>query len=230
MELNHSNATPLARSGLISLGPASTRREEAQGRNRPAPANPVRTHLDSIRTAANNEEAKANFLGEVFRSEEGSSAGENILALYLPPENLVTEQRELKAAKDSDPAPAANYTVPMESRAVTAPARPRTEVEKFRCTAAFSCLEGAAVCANQLIQRADDKFDLDSSEGQKSCRQLLGQIESLCECFRASCGSRKYRTRFSQAYRVLYREGALCYLTEILDAAQERIALHAKSS
>jgi hypothetical protein len=33
--------------------------------------------------------------------------------------------------------------------------------------------------------------------------------------------SRAYRQNFSQAYKVLYKEGELSYLTEILDSAQE---------
>ena len=32
---------------------------------------------------------------------------------------------------------------------------------------------------------------------------------------------RTYRSSFSQAYKVLYKEGRLSYLTEILDSAQE---------
>ena len=32
---------------------------------------------------------------------------------------------------------------------------------------------------------------------------------------------RSYREQFSKAYKVLYKEGSLCYLTEILDSAQE---------
>lgn len=39
--------------------------------------------------------------------------------------------------------------------------------------------------------------------------------------FKASCSERSYRDQFSKAYKVLYKEGALCYLTEILDSAQE---------
>lgn len=34
---------------------------------------------------------------------------------------------------------------------------------------------------------------------------------------------RDYRANFSQAYKVLYKEGELSYLTEILDSAQEGI-------
>ncbi len=32
---------------------------------------------------------------------------------------------------------------------------------------------------------------------------------------------REYRKGFSRAYKYLYKEGYLCYLTEILDSAQE---------
>jgi hypothetical protein len=35
--------------------------------------------------------------------------------------------------------------------------------------------------------------------------------------------SREYRKNFSRAYKYLYQEGNLCYLTEILDSAQEGI-------
>lgn len=35
--------------------------------------------------------------------------------------------------------------------------------------------------------------------------------------------SREYRKNFSRAYKYLYQEGSLCYLTEILDSAQEGI-------
>jgi len=34
---------------------------------------------------------------------------------------------------------------------------------------------------------------------------------------------RDYRHKFSQSYKVLYKEGQLSYLTEILDSAQEGI-------
>ena len=35
--------------------------------------------------------------------------------------------------------------------------------------------------------------------------------------------SREYRKDFSKAYKILYREDDLCYLTEVLDSAQEGI-------
>lgn len=77
------------------------------------------------------------------------------------------------------------------------------------------------MCAVQLVQRSDMKFDLDSMEGQSSCRKFLSHIEKLCESVEAKYQNRSYRKKFSNAYKVLYKEGKLCYLTEILDSAQE---------
>lgn len=65
------------------------------------------------------------------------------------------------------------------------------------------------------------KFDLDSFDGQSSCKKFLGHLERLCESVEAKTQIRTYRKKFSNAYKVLYKEGKLCYLTEILDSAQE---------
>jgi len=54
-------------------------------------------------------------------------------------------------------------------------------VEQFKMTPNFTNLEQAAVCAVQIVQRNDSKFDLDSYEGQNSCKKFLGFIEKLCE-------------------------------------------------
>lgn len=75
--------------------------------------------------------------------------------------------------------------------------------------------------SDHLKQRPDEKYDLDSEDGQRACKRFLNQIERLCERFKAMCATRKYREQFSKAYKVLYKEGSLCYLTEILDSAQE---------
>lgn len=75
--------------------------------------------------------------------------------------------------------------------------------------------------SDHLKQRADEKYDLDSEDGQRACKRFLNQIERLCEVFKANCASRNYREQFSKAYKVLYKKGSLCYLTEILDSAQE---------
>ena len=109
-------------------------------------------------------------------------------------------------------------------RAKTAPPRPLTELEKLRVSKQFLNLEAAAIAGSQLIQRSDSKFDVDSPEGQKNCKCFLQELEKLFESFKVPCSSRQYRDKFSQAYKVLYKEGSICYLTEILDSAQEGIA------
>lgn len=106
-------------------------------------------------------------------------------------------------------------------RASTAPPRPLTEIEEFRRCSDFLLLENTVMMSDHLKQRPDEKYDLDSEEGQRACKRFLHQIERLCEGFKAKCATRKYRDQFSKAYKVLYNEGSLCYLTEILDSAQE---------
>ena len=75
--------------------------------------------------------------------------------------------------------------------------------------------------SDHLKQRPDEKYDLDSEDGQRACKRFLNQIERLCDKFEAKYATRKYRDQFSKAYKVLYKENSLCYLTEILDSAQE---------
>ena len=109
----------------------------------------------------------------------------------------------------------------MALRASTAPARPLTDIEEFRRSSDFLLLEHTIICASQLYLRSDQKYDLDSDHGQRSCKKFLNQVEKLCEVYKVPCVSRDYRNKFSKAYRVLYKENTLCYLTEILDSAQE---------
>ena len=106
-------------------------------------------------------------------------------------------------------------------RAQTAPPRPLTEIEEFRRTSDFLLLENTVMMADHLKLRSDDKYDLDSKDGQRACKRFLNQVERLCEVFKVSSSERSYRHQFSKAYKVLYKEGSLCYLTEILDSAQE---------
>jgi azurin len=61
------------------------------------------------------------------------------------------------------------------------------QAEQFKLTPGFSQLEQAAVCAVQLVQRGDMKFDLDSFEGQNSCKKFLIHLEKLCESVEAKC-------------------------------------------
>ena len=52
-------------------------------------------------------------------------------------------------------------------RASTAPARPLTELEDFRRSSDFLLLENAVMLSSKLMKRSDNKYDLDSSEGQR---------------------------------------------------------------
>lgn len=106
-------------------------------------------------------------------------------------------------------------------RASTAPPRPLTDLEEFKRSSDFLLLEHTVICSSQLFLRADQKYDLDSDQGQRSCKKLLNQLEKLAEVFKVKYVPRDYRNNFSKAYRVLYKENSLCYLTEILDSAQE---------
>lgn len=109
----------------------------------------------------------------------------------------------------------------MALRASTAPARPLTDIEEYRRSSDYLLLEHTVICASNLLLRSDQKYDLDSDQGQRTCKKFLNQVEKLCEVYKVPCASRKYREKFSKAYRVLYKENSLCYLTEILDSAQE---------
>ena len=116
-----------------------------------------------------------------------------------------------------------SYTASFSKRVSTAPARPLTELEEFRRSSDFLLLEDSAQAASQMPVRAGNKFDLDTEEGQRCCKKFLARIESLCSAFKVETASRQYREEFTSAYKVLYQEGSLSYLTEILDSAQERI-------
>jgi hypothetical protein len=73
------------------------------------------------------------------------------------------------------------FTKLIPLRASTAPPRPLTELEEFRRSSDFLLLENTVMLSNQLKQRPDNKYDLDSPEGQRSCKRFLNQIERLCE-------------------------------------------------
>jgi hypothetical protein len=58
-------------------------------------------------------------------------------------------------------------------RAQTAPARPLTEIEEFRRSSDFLLLENTVMMSDHLKQRADQKYDLDSEDGQRACKRFL---------------------------------------------------------
>jgi hypothetical protein len=63
------------------------------------------------------------------------------------------------------------------------------------------------------------KFDLDSDEGQNVCKNYLGCLERFFTILQLKTANRQFRDKFSKAYKVLYTDEHLCYLTEILDSA-----------
>ena len=65
-------------------------------------------------------------------------------------------------------------------RASTAPSRPLSDLEEFKLSKRFTQLEQGVVCANQLLHKTFDKFDLDSPEGQEVCQKYLSYLEQLC--------------------------------------------------
>ena len=58
-------------------------------------------------------------------------------------------------------------------RAQTAPPRPLTEIEEFRRSPDFLLLENTVMMSDHLKQRADEKYDLDSEDGQRACKRFL---------------------------------------------------------
>lgn len=105
------------------------------------------------------------------------------------------------------------------TRSRSSPPAHLTDFQAFKNSVQFLHLETAYTTANELVYK-DDKLDLDSSEGQTAGRKFLEAVEELVKTFAVPCKERKYREKFSQAYKVLYKEG-LCYLGEILNSAQE---------
>jgi hypothetical protein len=101
------------------------------------------------------------------------------------------------------------------------PNKPLTEIEAYKEKKEFYYLEKAASANTRLMADSNNKYDLDSQEGLKNCRKFLSYIEKLINYMQIPVMSRKYRASFTQAYKILYKEGSLCYLTEILDSAQE---------
>ena len=62
-------------------------------------------------------------------------------------------------------------------RAQTAPPRPLTEIEEFRRTSDFLILENSVMIAYHLrLRLMDNKYDLDSEEGQRGCRDFSIQL------------------------------------------------------
>ena len=153
--------------------------------------------------------------------EEPGDDTESVMELCMSRQDNEEDLREEELDKNVALKFTPTTNTPGNERAKTAPARPLTEIEELKNSKEFANLEAAAVAGSQLIQKSDGKFDIDSEEGQKNCKTFLQELEQLFKSFKVQHAQRKYREKFSQAYKALYVEGELCYLTEILDSAQE---------
>lgn len=77
-------------------------------------------------------------------------------------------------------------------RVSTAPAKPLSDLGRFKREKEFTFLEQFVVTANQMIHKTYDKYDLDSEEGQRIFKRYLGHIESLCEVRRSQCSTLRW--------------------------------------
>jgi hypothetical protein len=75
-----------------------------------------------------------------------------------------------------------------------------------------------------IMKNGSDKFDIDSEQGCNACKNFLKGVEKLSSLLPVRACARQYRLMFTKAYQILYKDGFLCYLTEILDSAQENFA------
>ena len=92
----------------------------------------------------------------------------------------------------------------------------------FKKSYQFKILESTYYNTNKLnMIKTQGKFDFESEEGNEICKECLQNIENLIKSLKVKISNRDYRKKFTKAYIFLYQEDSLCYLTEILDSAQE---------
>jgi hypothetical protein len=98
----------------------------------------------------------------------------------------------------------------------------RAERGDYRKSIEFAQLEIAEAAANEIVFGIDGKVILHSQEGNINCTVFLARVESLLKIMKVKSVDRLYRKSFTQPYVGLYNEEELCYIPEILDAAQEK--------
>ena len=106
-------------------------------------------------------------------------------------------------------------------RAKTAPVKIGHSPEEFKKSTVFNLIEKAINSLSLFLKSPDLQFEIESPEGQIACKTFLSCLEDLNASLGCKSSDRCYRQNFSKAYRILYTDGKLCYLTEILDSAQE---------
>lgn len=85
----------------------------------------------------------------------------------------------------------------------------------------FDYVEKCITSLNLFVKGTDLQFDIETPEGSMACKSFLHHLENLFELLQCRTADRFYREDFTKAYKILYTEGKLSYLTEILDSAQE---------
>jgi hypothetical protein len=106
-------------------------------------------------------------------------------------------------------------------RAKTAPVKLGHTLEEYKKTTIFNLIEKSINALSTFLKNPDLQFEIESAEGQMACKSFLNCLEELNVSLKCRKANRVYRQSFSKAYRILYVDDKLCYLTEILDSAQE---------
>ena len=109
-----------------------------------------------------------------------------------------------------------------QERVLSAPSTALNDFEKFIQSPQYINLEKAFLYANNLfLLKGENNFEIGTEEGNEVCHKLLNQIECLMTSMNIKGENRDYRKKFTKAYFYLFEENKLCFLTEILDSAQE---------
>ena len=105
---------------------------------------------------------------------------------------------------------------------ITSPNKNYNNFQKFIKSPQYSDLQKTFLCANKIFKlKGDNNFEIGTDEGNEICQEFLNQIEVLMKSLEIKGHDREYRKKFTKAYYPLFEENKLCFLSEILDSAQE---------
>ena len=94
--------------------------------------------------------------------------------------------------------------------------------QKFIKSQQYSDLQKTFIYANKIFRlKGENNFEIGTDEGNEICQEFLNQIEVLMKSMEIKGNDREYRKKFTKAYYLLFEENKLCFLSEILDSAQE---------
>lgn len=81
------------------------------------------------------------------------------------------------------------------------------EIRLFKKSLYYKAIEQAALIGEDLnVKESNNKFDLDSEDGQAVCKNYLGCVERFFVILQLKTCVREYRKKFSKAYKVLYSD------------------------